>query len=253
MHRSRPLIGLSLYLPTSFRHAFNVTKAAWYIVDAGGFLPNCLLTDLDVFTLLLSALCHDLEHKGTTNAFETMTCSEHALRYNDVSVLENHHASVGFQLVDASNLLTLLDQSEFLAFRRQFLRAILSTGALLPFLSLHACLPSFVAKTCRCTRRCSPPSTRRSSRGRAPLSTPRWTTVSSWSASCAYLRSKRGCWLKLSLRTFPLTGRIPHRLHCADLCNPLFPPAVSQRIAAALSSEFDAQAERGAFILVNLP
>ena len=31
-------------------------------------------------------------------------------------------------------------------------------------------------------------------------------------------------------------------LHCADLCNPLLPPEMSQRIAAALGREFEAQA-----------
>ena len=44
-------------------------------------------------------------------------------------------------------------------------------------------------------------------------------------------------------RTFPLTGRIiPRRLHCADLCNPLYPPSVSRRNAEALSAEFEEQA-----------
>jgi hypothetical protein len=33
-------------------------------------------------------------------------------------------------------------------------------------------------------------------------------------------------------------------LHCADLCNPLLPPAVSRRIAGDLSREFAAQAQR---------
>ncbi len=32
-------------------------------------------------------------------------------------------------------------------------------------------------------------------------------------------------------------------LHCADLCNPLLPPALSMRIANTLGREFDAQAE----------
>jgi hypothetical protein len=32
-------------------------------------------------------------------------------------------------------------------------------------------------------------------------------------------------------------------LHCADLCNPLLPPALSMRIANTLGREFDSQAE----------
>lgn len=41
-------------------------------------------------------------------------------------------------------------------------------------------------------------------------------------------------------------------LHCADLCNPLLPPEMSQRIAAALGREFEAQAVcRGRNVFVS--
>lgn len=38
------------------------------------------------FSLLLSALCHDLSHTGKTNSFEENTFSKLALKYNDESV-----------------------------------------------------------------------------------------------------------------------------------------------------------------------
>jgi hypothetical protein len=41
------------------------------------------LLELDLLALLLAALCHDLEHPGTTNAYQVNTGSALALRYND--------------------------------------------------------------------------------------------------------------------------------------------------------------------------
>jgi hypothetical protein len=37
---------------------------------------------------------------------------------------------------------------------------------------------------------------------------------------------------------------VSYLLHCADLCNPLFPPAMSRRIADDLGREFAAQAAK---------
>lgn len=48
-------------------------------------LPN-FLENIDLFSLLLSSLCHDVDHTGKTNAFEVSSFSELAIRYNDESV-----------------------------------------------------------------------------------------------------------------------------------------------------------------------
>ena len=44
------------------------------------------LDDLEQFTLLFSALGHDVSHTGRTNAFEVATLSKLAIKYNDESV-----------------------------------------------------------------------------------------------------------------------------------------------------------------------
>merc|ERR1712228_822117 len=49
---------------------------------------------LDVLTIFVSAVCHDLEHPGLTNSFQVNSGSDLSLVYNDKSVLENHHAHV---------------------------------------------------------------------------------------------------------------------------------------------------------------
>jgi hypothetical protein len=80
-----------------------------------------------VLSVLLAALCHDLEHPGTTNAFQVNTGSALALRYNDASVLENHHAATGFALLERAALLRGLSAAEYRACRKAMLAAILAT------------------------------------------------------------------------------------------------------------------------------
>ena len=59
---------------------------------------------------MVSALCHDVDHSGRNNHFEVSSYSKLALRYNDESVLENHHAATTFKIlkVDQNNFLSKL-------------------------------------------------------------------------------------------------------------------------------------------------
>ena len=52
-----------------------------------------LVTHLEIFALLISAICHDFEHPGLNNTFLANTSNSLALRYNDRSILENHHCA----------------------------------------------------------------------------------------------------------------------------------------------------------------
>ena len=61
--------------------------------------PIFHVTTIEQFALLLTAVVHDVEHTGKNNAFEVNTQSEVALVYNDISVLENKHASRAFAIM----------------------------------------------------------------------------------------------------------------------------------------------------------
>ena len=58
------------------------------------------LSDLEIFTALISAIIHDYDHTGTTNNFHINSESSLAILYNDRAVLENHHVSEFFRSVD---------------------------------------------------------------------------------------------------------------------------------------------------------
>jgi PAS domain-containing protein len=55
--------------------------------------------DLMYFSMMSSAVVHDVDHPGNTNLFEINSGSELALLYNDIGVLENHHCSTAFRIM----------------------------------------------------------------------------------------------------------------------------------------------------------
>jgi len=126
------------YLPNPFHnssHAWSVLQASNHMLITLGTEATSLLGKVDILALLVAALCHDLGHPGTNNLFQQKICSPLALRYNDVSILENHHAAMTFELLSKNpdaNVLANLCQKDFRAARRTICRSILSTD-----LSVH--------------------------------------------------------------------------------------------------------------------
>eukprot|EP00928_Gymnodinium_smaydae_P012375 TRINITY_DN14493_c0_g3_i1.p1 TRINITY_DN14493_c0_g3~~TRINITY_DN14493_c0_g3_i1.p1 ORF type:complete len:817 (+),score=141.38 TRINITY_DN14493_c0_g3_i1:75-2525(+) len=76
----------------NWTHAFGTFHATFLMLDSAAF--GGVLPEASVLSLLLAALGHDVEHPGVTNAFLVNAEDALALRYNDVAVLENHHAAV---------------------------------------------------------------------------------------------------------------------------------------------------------------
>lgn len=72
---------------------------------------------------------HDIEHTGRNNLFEINSISKLAVRYNDNSVLENHHAARAFQIlkIDELNIFEKMHPEEFPLFRKFVVHGILST------------------------------------------------------------------------------------------------------------------------------
>jgi high affinity cAMP-specific and IBMX-insensitive 3',5'-cyclic phosphodiesterase 8 len=53
---------------------------------------------MDEVAALIAATIHDVDHPGRTNSFLCNAGSELAILYNDIAVLESHHAALAFQL-----------------------------------------------------------------------------------------------------------------------------------------------------------
>jgi len=86
------------YLETNtyhnFRHGVDVMQSVFFISRQINFEAH--MSSLEMFATLSAALSHDVGHPGVTNAFLVNTGAPLAMRYNDISVLENLHASIMF-------------------------------------------------------------------------------------------------------------------------------------------------------------
>lgn len=108
-------------------HGFSVFQMCYYQLYVSPLKD--VFSMLDVFGLLIAALCHDLDHPGFNNSYMVDSSSELALRHNDIAVLENHHASLACDLLrrDATAIGAGLDRAAQTALRRVIIKSILDT------------------------------------------------------------------------------------------------------------------------------
>ncbi|POI19472.1 hypothetical protein CIB84_016783, partial [Bambusicola thoracicus] len=94
-------------------HAADVTQTVHCFLLRTGMLHY--LTEIEVLAIIFAAAIHDYEHTGTTNSFHIQTKSDCAILYNDRSVLENHHISAVFRMMqdDEMNIFVNLTKDEF--------------------------------------------------------------------------------------------------------------------------------------------
>ncbi|KAF0692412.1 Aste57867_16506 [Aphanomyces stellatus] len=92
-----------------------------------------------VFSMLVAALCHDIGHPGTDNAYEIATGSALAMKYNDMSVLEQHHACETFRilLLPECNLFVGMSRPAFQTVRKLIIDGILQTDMKCHFDLVH--------------------------------------------------------------------------------------------------------------------
>lgn len=85
--------------------------------------------DLEILILLTSCICHDLDHPGYNNIYQINARTELAIRYNDISPLENHHCSVAFRILenDDCNIFKTFSSDSFKQVREGIIRSILAT------------------------------------------------------------------------------------------------------------------------------
>lgn len=74
-------------------------------------------------------MCHDIAHPALTNRFLIQNRDDLAIQYNDVSVLENMHASTTFSLLNkpGCNILENLNLEDWFKIRKTILNLILDT------------------------------------------------------------------------------------------------------------------------------
>ncbi|KAM7153321.1 dual specificity calcium/calmodulin-dependent 3',5'-cyclic nucleotide phosphodiesterase 1A isoform 2-T2 [Macrochelys suwanniensis] len=108
-------------------HAADVTQTVHYIMLHTGIMH--WLTELEILAMIFAAAVHDYEHTGTTNNFHIQTRSDVAILYNDRSVLENHHVSAAYRLMqeEEMNILANLTKDDWRELRSLVIEMVLST------------------------------------------------------------------------------------------------------------------------------
>ncbi|XP_075036596.1 dual specificity calcium/calmodulin-dependent 3',5'-cyclic nucleotide phosphodiesterase 1A isoform X1 [Mixophyes fleayi] len=108
-------------------HAADVTQTVHYIMLHTGIMH--WLTELEILAMILAAAIHDYEHTGTTNNFHMQTRSDAAILYNDRSVLENHHVSASYRIMqeDDMNILVNVSKDDWRDLRTLVIEMVLST------------------------------------------------------------------------------------------------------------------------------
>nr|XP_028603936.1 calcium/calmodulin-dependent 3',5'-cyclic nucleotide phosphodiesterase 1A isoform X1 [Podarcis muralis] len=108
-------------------HAADVTHTVHCIMLLTGIMH--WLTELEILAMIFAATIHDYEHTGTTNNFHIQTRSDVAILYNDRSVLENHHVSAAYKIMqeEEMNILVNLTKDEWRELRTLVIEMVLST------------------------------------------------------------------------------------------------------------------------------
>ncbi|XP_073755136.1 dual specificity calcium/calmodulin-dependent 3',5'-cyclic nucleotide phosphodiesterase 1C isoform X2 [Callorhinus ursinus] len=120
-------------------HAADVTQTVHYLLYKTG-VANWL-TELEIFAIIFSAAIHDYEHTGTTNNFHIQTRSDPAILYNDKSVLENHHLSAAYRLLqedEEMNILINLSKDDWREFRTLVIEMVMATDMSCHFQQIKA-------------------------------------------------------------------------------------------------------------------
>ncbi|CEM12202.1 unnamed protein product [Vitrella brassicaformis CCMP3155] len=87
------------------------------------------IDEVDQLAVIVAALAHDVGHPARSNAFQIAIGSDLAVRYNDMSVLENFHSAQTFEVLrtDDCNIMQGREPEEWRAFRSAVIDMILET------------------------------------------------------------------------------------------------------------------------------
>eukprot|EP00598_Pedospumella_elongata_P002990 CAMPEP_0184985152 /NCGR_PEP_ID=MMETSP1098-20130426/13956_1 /TAXON_ID=89044 /ORGANISM="Spumella elongata, Strain CCAP 955/1" /LENGTH=1248 /DNA_ID=CAMNT_0027509227 /DNA_START=172 /DNA_END=3918 /DNA_ORIENTATION=+ len=93
------------------------------------------LSKYQQFSILVSAVVHDVDHPGNTNLFEVNSASQLALLYNDSAVLENHHCSTAFRIMRKPNMQILSNMPKTVAtdVRKMIISCVMATDMAVHF------------------------------------------------------------------------------------------------------------------------
>ncbi|KAK1881723.1 Cone cGMP-specific 3'5'-cyclic phosphodiesterase subunit alpha' [Dissostichus eleginoides] len=116
----------------NWRHGFNVGHTMFCLLQTGKLRKY--YSDLDAFAMVAAAFCHDIDHRGTNNLYQTK--SQHPLaKLHGSSIMERHHLEYSKTLMgdETLNIFCNLQKRQFENVQHLFDVCIIATDLALYF------------------------------------------------------------------------------------------------------------------------
>uniref|UniRef100_A0A8C1BMA8 Phosphodiesterase n=2 Tax=Cyprinus carpio TaxID=7962 RepID=A0A8C1BMA8_CYPCA len=96
----------------NWRHGFNVGQTMFCLLQTGRLRKY--YSDLEAFAMVAAAFCHDIDHRGTNNLYQTKSGSPLA-KLHGSSILERHHLDYSKTLMaeESVNIFQSLQKRQF--------------------------------------------------------------------------------------------------------------------------------------------
>nr|XP_019594885.1 PREDICTED: dual 3',5'-cyclic-AMP and -GMP phosphodiesterase 11A isoform X2 [Rhinolophus sinicus] len=94
-----------------------------------------ILTEVEILAVIVGCLCHDLDHRGTNNAFQAKSGSALAQLYGTSATLEHHHFNHAVMILQSEghNIFANLSSKEYSDLMQLLKQSILATDLTLYF------------------------------------------------------------------------------------------------------------------------
>ena len=110
-------------------HGADITQTICLFFNNSNAEEICHTQAIDLLSIIIAALGHDIGHPGLTNTFQINSLSDMAITYNDSSCLENFHLTTLFKTIrkDETNIFEKLSSPDFKKIRKRMISEILAT------------------------------------------------------------------------------------------------------------------------------
>ena len=110
-------------------HGADVTQTISLFFLNSNIENICQTKVLDLLSIIIAALGHDIGHPGLNNNFQINASTDMAITYNDKSCLENFHCAKLFKTlkVEDNNIFGILNETDYKLIRKRMISEILAT------------------------------------------------------------------------------------------------------------------------------
>ena len=114
------------------RHALDVLQTVYIYTFKTNVINMIKLNYLDILSLGLASISHDLSHPGYSNDYLIRSSNNLAINYNDIHVLENFHVAEMFHILqdnkeNNTNIFSNLQIEDYRLVRKRIIDLILAT------------------------------------------------------------------------------------------------------------------------------